>query len=566
MSDIFISYAREDGEAAQRFADAFKAAGLGVWWDTALQAGESFDLRIEAAIKAAKAVVVLWSPASVQSRWVRAEATLADRLKTLVPARIAACDLPIMFELTHTADLSHWQGDAADKAWTTFLADVHRLIEKRSGVTSAAEPAPLISLGTPAALAPAPGRSARPSIAVLPFTNRSGERADEAFAVGMAEDIVAALSLGRGLKVISHSATLVYRKNISDVQTIGRELGARYLLEGNVRRVGEALRVTAQLVEAETGAILWTQKFDRPLKELANLQEDLVTEVAGHLGIEVQRVEMERALKKPGDLTAWEAVMRSWAAYARFSGDSLQTTIAEARKAVAIAPDYAVAHATLAMALSINYLWSGHSDEALAREAAAHAERAIALNANHATVLFQVSFVMSHLGRLEEALRYGERAVELNPNSPNARQAIGLALGCLERYDESLAHFAEEDRVAPRTFDRFNSLGMRSTIMYAAGRTTQALATAEQSLALNPNYFWGLAVKAICLEELGRHGEAVAAAQRIRQIEPATPFEILARRVSVRLDGAVHARMRENLGKAWGDGPAGPASSGRPAT
>ena len=127
--DIFLSYNREDQATAQRFAKAFEAQGLSVWWDATLRSGEAYDQVTEKALREAKAVVVLWSKRSVDSRWVRAEATLANRNQTLMPVRIEACDLPIMFELTHTADLSHWKGEAGDPAWRTFLADVRRSIE-----------------------------------------------------------------------------------------------------------------------------------------------------------------------------------------------------------------------------------------------------------------------------------------------------------------------------------------------------------------------------------------------------------------------------------------------------
>jgi hypothetical protein len=116
MADVFISYAREDAETARRFAEAFQSAGLSVWWDDALRSGEVFDESIERALREAKAVVVLWSASSVTSRWVRAEATLADRNRTFVPAMIEACQRPIIFELTQTADLSHWRGDARDNS------------------------------------------------------------------------------------------------------------------------------------------------------------------------------------------------------------------------------------------------------------------------------------------------------------------------------------------------------------------------------------------------------------------------------------------------------------------
>ncbi len=127
-ADIFISYARADRAAAQRVAEAFSAAGFSVWWDTELRAGDSFDLRIEKAIRDATAVVVLWSEHSVQSRWVRAEANLGDRLKRLLPALIGPCELPILFELTHTVDLSDWDGSPANEGWRSLLAEARRMV------------------------------------------------------------------------------------------------------------------------------------------------------------------------------------------------------------------------------------------------------------------------------------------------------------------------------------------------------------------------------------------------------------------------------------------------------
>src|SRR5258708_108705 len=124
MPDIFLSYNREDQAAAKWFAEGFEGAGLSVWWDVTLRSGEAYDTVTETALREARAVVVLWSPRSVVSRWVRSEATQADRNRTLVPARIEACELPIMFELTQTADLTHWQGEAGDLAWRAFLGDV----------------------------------------------------------------------------------------------------------------------------------------------------------------------------------------------------------------------------------------------------------------------------------------------------------------------------------------------------------------------------------------------------------------------------------------------------------
>jgi len=140
--DIFLSYSREDRAAVRHIAESFEREGFVVWWDAALQSGQTFDEVIEQRLKEAKAVVVLWSPRSVTSRWVRAEATLADRKNKLVPAIIEPCDRPIAFDLTHTADLSEWTGDIADTQWRAFVKDVRALVQKAGGDAAQAPAAP----------------------------------------------------------------------------------------------------------------------------------------------------------------------------------------------------------------------------------------------------------------------------------------------------------------------------------------------------------------------------------------------------------------------------------------
>lgn len=134
--DIFLSYSRDDQPRARRFADAFSAQGFDVWWDVTLRSGEAYDEVTEAALREAKAVVVLWSKRSARSRWVRAEATLGDRNGTLVPAMIEPCERPVMFELTQTAELTHWQGADDDPAWLAFLSDVRRFVEHGRAATA----------------------------------------------------------------------------------------------------------------------------------------------------------------------------------------------------------------------------------------------------------------------------------------------------------------------------------------------------------------------------------------------------------------------------------------------
>jgi hypothetical protein len=193
VPDIFLSYNREDQTVAERFAKAFGAAGFDVWWDTTLRAGEAYDEVTENALKTARAVVVLWSPRSVVSRWVRAEATQADRNKTLVPVTIEACTRPIMFELTQTADLSLWDGAPSDPAWRAFLADVTRLVDKGGG-------------GSDAARSPPTAKAERLSVCVLPFANMSGDPEQEYFVDGISEDIITDLSKVSALAVIARNS------------------------------------------------------------------------------------------------------------------------------------------------------------------------------------------------------------------------------------------------------------------------------------------------------------------------------------------------------------------------
>jgi TolB-like protein len=511
VTDIFLSYNREDQARAKLFAEAFEAQGFKVWWDVGLRTGEAYDEVTETALRTAKAVVVLWSKKSVQSRWVRAEATLADRNKTLVPCMIEPCERPIMFELTQTAELGHWEGSPKDKAWVSFLSDVARFVAREAAPVVAAPTTPVAALE-----AAQPGQKpARPVLAVLPFINRSGLREDDIFAIGMVEDIIDALSLSRTIRVLSSGATAAYRKNAVDVVEIARHGNVRYLLEGNVRRVGETLRVTAQLIDATDGGVLWSQKFDRPLSELAALQEDLVMEVAAHLGAQISRVEMERALRKPGDLNAWEAMLRSGAAATRGLWD---TAIAEADKAVTLAPDSAVAHATLAFAISGMVLW--RPDEPQWRERShTHIVRALELDAANPTVHLWAGWSYAWCQAPAEGLPYLEQAVRARPTNAVARHGLGSAYLMLNRNQEALNEWETAERLAPGSPNQYNLSGFIGCALMKLGQFEEALARFDQSLGLLPTFFFAHFFRAFALERLGQGEAAAAAMNRARSLD-----------------------------------------------
>jgi TolB-like protein/Tfp pilus assembly protein PilF len=474
----------------------------------------------ETALRTAKAVVVLWSPRSVVSRWVRAEATLADRNKTLVPCTIEPCDRPIMFELTQTAELSHWQGEPADPAWQAFLEDVKQFVAKDVAAVLAAAPEAAPAQTTALQLS-----TTRPVLAVLPFINRSGLKEDDIFAFGMVEDIIDALSLSRSIRVLSSGATAAYRKNAVDVVEIARQSNVRYLLEGNVRRVGETLRVTAQLIDANDGGILWTQKFDRPLNELAALQEDLVIEVAAHLGSQISRIELERALKKPGDLTAWEACVRCAAATGR---GAWPLAIAEGEKAVALAPDSATAHAILAFAYS--GMVGRESNEAhwraLSRD---HIARALELDASNSTVHLWVGWSYAWCYEPEEGLGYLEQAVRARPTNAVAYHGLGSAYVMLDRNEEALAAWETAERLAPNSPSQFNLSAFMGCVLLKMGRLEAALERFDHSSRLQPPFYTPMAVRAVMFDRMGKHEAALAELRRARALNPDDGEETLFR-------------------------------------
>ena len=553
MSQIFLSYNREDQAVAKRYADAFAAEGMSVWWDTALRSGEAYDEVTEAALRAAKAVVVLWSPRSVVSRWVRAEATIADRCNTLVPVTIEPCERPIMFELTQTANLSGWAGEGSDKAWQAFVRTVRGFVEheKLAPEAEPAEPVPVPELPP----AKRGKRGEAPSLAVLPFTNRSALPEDEVFAEGMVEDLIDALSHGVNVRVLSGSSTARFRTGaIPDVEALGRQLGVRYLLEGNVRRTGTTLRVTVQLVESASGAIVWTQRFDRPLADLAALQEDLIDELAASLGTQVYRMAMEQALKKPDDLTAWECVMRALGAMRRLSDETLGQAIQEAGHAVSIAPDYGLAQALLAHSSSLAYMFLSPGTPAEAQPIKRHVDQALACDGESAAVLAHVAFALMYTGNPQEALTRALRSIEINPGYGFGKLAAGIASPMLGQPEAALQHLADFRRIEPQSPYLHYALNWEAVAYLALGDWAAAEANFSASLALNPLASYTCWYQALVAAHFGRTAEARRHLLECRRREPTATLELWEQRLALwGASSPATDELRTSLRTLWGE-------------
>ena len=531
MHDLFISYGRADEDVARLYASTLQDEGFAVWWDETLRSGDTYDEVIEKALRQAPAVVVLWSATSVQSRWVRSEATIGDRHGALVPAMISPCERPIMFELTQTADLTGWNGDRSDPRWQAFVSDIRQVVDRRSSKdgTEAETVRPQASAHAPPPLPPPENAEGElPSLAVLPFKNRSGLEDDDVFAIGLVEDVIDALSQAAELRVISSSAVARYRDGeIADIEAMARSLGVRYILEGNVRRRMKSLRVTAQLLDARTGTILWTQKFERPLDELAELEEELVLEVAAHLNSQVNRLEMERALKKPENLTAWELVTRAVANYRQITGETLLLALQDAQKAVEIAPSYGLAHAMLADANATIYMHASPDDPDAIAKINAEISRALTLDPDNPMVLAHVAEAYNYIGQPEDALIYAQRALEKSPNFGLAHYNAGIAHALMHNADEALEQFDLEIVQAPGAHTQFATYVWKGSVHLRDGKLPEARKQYDRALRLNHTSAAAHLGLFLVDKHEGNHEQAADHLTKMREHDPQVTLDLL---------------------------------------
>jgi adenylate cyclase len=363
----------------------------------------------------------------------------------------------------------------------------------------------------------------RPSIVVLPFQNMSGDPEQDYFADGMVEDITTGLSRIKWLFVIARNSSFTYKGKAVDVRQVGRELGVRYVLEGGVRKTGNRVRITAQLIEAETGAHLWADRFDGALEDVFDLQDQITERVVGIVEPSLKRSEIERSRRKPPEnLDAYDLYLRALPHMASVMPADARLAAGFLERALVLDPNYAAAQALLAWCHEICFMRGGF-DEADMIAGLAHARAAIASRTDDAASLAVAALVMSHLGKEREtASSTVERALSLNPScavalyfgahisafngnpeaastyakrslrlspfdlfSYEAHNAMGLAAVHEARYDEAASHFAD----SVQANSRFSTLYFFQAVALAlAGRLEQAKPIVQRALELEPSF------------------------------------------------------------------------------
>ncbi len=365
-----------------------------------------------------------------------------------------------------------------------------------------------------AAAAGAPGDKLplpdKPSIAVLPFDNMSGDPEQEYFSDGISEDLTTALSRFDGLFVIARNSAFTYKGEAVDVRRVGRELGVRYVLEGSVRRAGSRVRINAQLVDAETDRHVWAERFDRQIDDVFELQDDIVASIAATVGPEITLAEIERVRgKRPDTLDAWDLYLRATAAYHRMTKDDVTEAISLLNNAIEVEPDFASAFALLGHCHAHIGMrgWVRPAREAF-EEARRVAEEAVRLapsspDSNHA-----LSLVLRVTGDSEQAITAARHAIDLNPNYADAYSALGHALIFSGEFEEGLAACRRAARGSPRDTRGSLLFDAMGHAYFMLGDSENAIEVSKKGLHQDPSLFGAIVTLAGSYAYLGHEAEA----------------------------------------------------------
>ena len=521
---VFLSYSRDDRKRALPLIKAIEEAGFKVWWDGLLGGGERYSATTQEALERARAVVVLWSGISINSHWVHDEATRGRDRGVLVPVSIDGTKPPLGFGQFQTIDLGSGAKLRQDSpGMVSLIAAIAALHGPAQALSSRGQEKPrgidrrvaLAGLGALSAAGAGAawwggwfrGNRADSSIAVLPFANLSGDAEQDYFSDGVAAEIRSALARNPMLKVAAQVSSESFRDRRVDARTMTNKLGVTYLLDGNIRKAGDMIRVAVELTDGKTGFSKWAEQFNRPAADVFAVQDEIAAAVAAALSSELDGTpEPHRGTT---NLAAYDAYLKGTALYRLSTGEqSSREALAKFEEAVLLDPSYAAAWSARSRTIAsiANQNLEGQERTAAYEQAITAAKRAIELDPELADSYSALGFA-TFFGRrnAREARGPFEKSAKLGQSESDVltRYAIFCA-----RTGAFTAGRTAIQRAAK--LDPLNPLALRTmgTVEFVARDFPAAIAATRQALALNPDLSGANAAIGLSLVMMGRLDDA----------------------------------------------------------
>jgi TolB-like protein/Flp pilus assembly protein TadD len=539
---VFVSYARGDKNRAQAVIDLLQSAGFSVWWDGLIEGGEGFLQMIDAALRNANAVVVLWSKNSVASNWVQDEATIGRDRHVLVPLTIDGTEPPLGFRQFQTIDITRSRlkaGDAAADKLVRAVAALHNSahVPPPSPLPSTSPRAGidrrtiLVSGGAVALAAGGAGlwwykanhrgSGAANSVGVLPFVNLSGDQAQTYFSDGLAAEVRAELARNPLLQVAAQASSNKFRDRDEDAKTIASKLGVAYLLDGNVRREGDKLRIAAELIDGQTGFSRWAQSFDRPIADVFAVQSEIASAVTAALIAQMRTAgpvseQSHRALGNTTDVAAFDAYLRGRDLFEQGTDEaSDRAALANFDAAIAADPNYGLAFAARSRSLTViaNQYSQGADRRALYTEALKAAQRAVQLAPDSADAFSALGFVLFN-GRLDARAARApyDRSFQLSGSDADVLSRFALFCARTGRFETARSAMARSAALDPLNG---RTVRMQGEIEFVARQYAAAVPLIERALQINPRLSVARSALGACKLLLGdiKGAEAAYAAE-----------------------------------------------------
>jgi len=507
MADVFVSYARGDEPLAGRVTDALRGDGYAVWRDDQLPAHLAYADVIEERLKAAKAVVVLWSAEAARSQWVRAEADTARSAGTIVQATVDGSIPPLPFNQIQCADLSGWDGNPGAPGWQKL----------KSSVSALAGTAPVD-------VAKAGPRRRGMCICVLPFQNMSGDPEQEYFSDGISEDITTDLSKISALGVVARNTAFTFKGQSVDVAELAKKLGVSHVLEGSVRKAGGRVRINAQLIDGTTGEHLWAERYDRDLEDIFAIQDEISKAIVAALRLKLLPSE-KKAMEQRGTTSAeaynlYLLARQYWVTGNHGDPRREERVMRICARAVEIDAYYADAWALLSIAQSnLRYGFGSEVDDGWA---AAHT--ALAINPQIAEARIAMARRLEEKGRVDDALAELQEGLQVNPESWELNKALANFLMFRGKVIEAKPHF---ERAAAVMETDYHAWGMLTSCHYALGDQESGLESArmtlrqvEEVLAKDPSNGAAISFGVTALAVLGQRERAMEWMERALLLDP----------------------------------------------